>query len=75
MEFRALRVPTLTEEIAVNLNRRLNTLPGAQQFSFNLETRELQIVFDENQLSFRTLIQEMTQAGCALQQIDAALLL
>ena len=75
MVFKALRVPTLTEEIAANLKHRLNNLPGAEQFTFNLETQELNVIFNENELTFQTLIQEMTEAGCALQQIDAALLL
>ena len=75
MEFRALRVPALTEELAANLNHRLNNLPGAEQFTFNLETQELKVIFNENELTFKTLVQEMTQAGCALRQIDAALLL
>ena len=75
MEFKALHVPILTEEIATNLKARLNNLPGTKQFTFNLETQELNVVFDENRLSFRSLAQEMTKAGCALRNIDAALLL
>lgn len=75
MEFKALRAPTLTEEIAGNLAKQLNTLPGAKQFTVNLETQEMRIIFDEDKLSFKTLIQEMNRAGCALQNIDAALLL
>ena len=75
MEFKALRIPILTEEVAADLNTRLNNLHGTQRFSVNLETQELNVVFDENQLSFETLISEMTKAGCALQNIEAAVLL
>jgi hypothetical protein len=75
MEFKALRVPSLTEEVAKNLDFLLSSLVGVQNFSIKLESQELNIIFDENQLSFRTLIQEMTDAGCSLHNIDAALLL
>lgn len=75
MEFKALRVPILTEEIAKKLEAQLNDLPGIEQLSISLETRELTIVFDENRIEFRTVVQEMTKAGCSLQNIDAALFL
>jgi hypothetical protein len=75
MEFKALRVPSLTEEVAKNLDFLLSSLVGVENFSIKLETQELNIIFDENQLSFRTLILEMTDAGCSLHNIDAALLL
>ena len=75
MEFKALRVPALTEEIALKLEQLLTGLVGVQRFSITVETQELNIVFDENQISFRTLVQEMTEVGCALRNIDAALLL
>ena len=75
MEFKALRVPSLTEDIAKNLEFLLNGLTGVEKYSIKLDTQELDIVFDENQLSFRMLIQEMTDAGCSLHNIDAALLL
>jgi len=75
MEFKALRVAALTEEVAGNLEELLSELPGVEEFTITLETQELDIVFDEKQLSFRTLVQEMAKAGCPLQNIDAALLL
>ena len=75
MEFKALRIPTLTEEVAANLRLRLNNLPGTEQFNVNLESQALDIIFDEKQLSFEVLVQEMAKAGCALQNIDAAVLL
>jgi hypothetical protein len=75
MEFKALRVADLTEEVAENLETALDDLVGVERFTVRLETQELAIVFDEHQLSFRTLIQEMAKAGCPLQRIDAALLL
>ena len=75
MEFKALRIPSLTEDVAKNLDFLLSGLAGVENFNIRLETQELNIVFDENRLSFRTLIQEMTDAGCSLHNIDAALLL
>jgi copper chaperone CopZ len=75
MEFKALRVPALTEEVALDLEALLNTLPGVEQFTIRLETQELSIKFDENQLGFQTLAQEMATAGCPLRDINAALLL
>jgi copper chaperone CopZ len=73
LEFKALRVPILTEELATKLEARLNDLPGIEQLTISLETRELTIVFDENRIGFRTVVEEMTKAGCSLQNIDAAL--
>ncbi|MFQ5576761.1 MAG: hypothetical protein ACE5G8_07215 [Anaerolineae bacterium] len=75
MEFKALRVPTLTQEVADSLDRSLRTLPGVQKFAIILETQELYIMFDENQVGFQTLVQEMAKVGCSLRNIDAALLL
>ena len=75
MEFKALRVAGLTAEDAENLETTLDNLAGVERFTIELETQELAIVFDEHQLSFRTLILAMAQAGCPLQRIDAALLL
>ncbi len=75
MEFKVLRAPTLTEDVAVDLRSRLGTMPGTEQLTINVDTQELTIVFDENQLSFRTLVQEMAKAGCTLQKMNAALLL
>jgi copper chaperone CopZ len=75
MEFKALRVPALTEEVAANLDRMLAPLPGVMELKITLDTQELYIVFDEDQLGFQTLIQEMSKAGCPLRNIDAALLL
>jgi hypothetical protein len=75
MEFKALHVHALTEEVAKNLESVLSSLSGIEQFKITLETQELQIVFDENQIRFQTLAQKMAQAGCSLKDIDAALLL
>ncbi len=75
MEFKALRIPALTEEVADNLTELLNELSGVEQFAVSLEKRELYVMFDENQLGFQTLVQEMARAGCSLHHIDAALLL
>jgi len=75
MEFKALRVATLTEDVADKLEASLTDLPGVTDFTIALATKEVSIVFDENQLSFRALVKVMTEAGCPLQRIDAALLL
>lgn len=75
MEFKALRVPALTSEVAGNLRTILQHLPGVKELKINLESQELYVEFDENQLGFRALVQEMDKAGCSLRNIDAALLL
>lgn len=75
MEFKVLRVSTLTEEVAGNLEALLSNLPGIEQFEIMLETKELSILFNENQLGFQTLTKELAKAGCSLRDIDAALLL
>jgi len=75
MEFKALNVPALNEETAAKLDALFSTLSGIEQYTITVDTGELDIVFDENQLSFRALISEMTEAGCPLNHIDAALLL
>ena len=59
MEFKALRVPALTEEVAVSLETLLTDLPGIEQFTITLETQELSIKFDDDRLGFQTLAQEM----------------
>ena len=75
MEFKVLHVSTLNEEVAKNLETCLNNLSGVEQFTITLATKEMDIVFDEAQLSFRSLVKEMTKAGCPLRGIDAALFL
>lgn len=75
MEFKALSVPALNPEVATKLEHLLSNLAGVENFSITLDTQELNVIFNEDQLSFRTLIQEMTDAGCSLRNIDAALLL
>ncbi len=75
MEFKALRVPSLNKTVAENLNTVLKQLTGVKKFEITLETQELYIMFDENQVGFQTLAQEMAKAGCSLKNIDAALLL
>lgn len=71
----ALRVSTLTADTAQNLETVLTNLPGVEEFTITLETQELHIVFDQKQLDVRTLVGEMTSAGCSLRNISAALLL
>jgi hypothetical protein len=73
IEFRALRVPALTEEVAAKLELLFRDLPGIERFTITLATQELQVVFDEEQLDFRILVQALAKAGCALQTIPAAL--
>jgi len=75
MEFKALRVPALTADVAGELEKLLGDLSGVEQFTITLETQELSIKFDENQLRFQTLAQKMANVGCSLHDIDAALLL
>jgi len=75
MEFKALHVHALTEDVATNLQSLLSNLSGVEQFEITLETQELYILFDEDQIGFQTLAQKMAQAGCPLRDIDAALLL
>jgi hypothetical protein len=75
MEFKALHVNALTEEVAANLEALLSGLSGVEQFQITPETQELHIVFDENQIRFQTLAEKMAKAGCSLRDIDAALLL
>ncbi len=74
LEFEALHVPALTKEVAVSLEQFLKQRPGIVQFQINLESRALQIRFDEDQVDFLQLTQIMAQAGCPLRRIDAALL-
>jgi len=74
MEFKALRVATLTEEVATNLDSLLSNLPGIKQFAITLENKEMRIVFDEHQLDFQALAREIAKAGCPLWSINAALL-
>ena len=75
MEFKALHVHSLTEEVAANLEKLLSELSGIKQFAITPETQELYIMFDENQIGFQALAQNMAKAGCPLRDIDAALLL
>ena len=72
-EFKALRVPTLTKEVAARLEALLIDLPGIEQFTITLDTPALDIIFDEERLDFRVLVQELARAGCPLQSISAAL--
>ena len=75
MEFKALHVNALTEEVATNLEALLSELSGVEQFQITPETQELRIVFDESRIRFQTLAEKMAKAGCSLRDIDAALLL
>jgi copper chaperone CopZ len=74
LEFEALHVPTLTKEVAANLEQALEPLPGIVQLKINLESLSVQILFDESRVGFLDLTQAMAKAGCPLRQIDAALL-
>lgn len=71
----ALRVSTLTADTAQKLEVVLNSLSGVEEFTIILETQELHILFNQNQLDFRTLVEEMAGVGCFLRDISAALLL
>lgn len=75
MEFKALHIPVLTEEVAAKLEAGLRCLPGIKQLAISLETQELDLVFDEEQVGFQTLAQELEKAGCPLRGISAALFL
>ncbi|MBN1218808.1 MAG: heavy-metal-associated domain-containing protein [Anaerolineae bacterium] len=75
MEFKALHVHALTEEVAANLEALLSSLSGIEQFKITPETQELNITFDEKRIGFQTLAEKMAKAGCPLRDIDAALLL
>ncbi|GIK38482.1 MAG: hypothetical protein BroJett011_23150 [Chloroflexota bacterium] len=74
LEFEALHVPTLTKEVAANLEQVLEPLIGIVELKINLENQSVQILFDENRVGFLDLTQAMAKAGCPLRQIDAALL-
>jgi hypothetical protein len=74
MEFTALRVPALTEDVAGKLKALFSDLPGVERFTFTLESQELHIIFDESRVDFRVLAQEMGKVGCPLRNIEAALL-
>lgn len=74
IEFKALHIVDLTEEVAKKLDASLKSLPGIQQFTITLATQELYILFDEKQLSFQTLAQVMAEAGCPLRNINAAVI-
>jgi len=71
----ALRVSTLTADLARKLEPVLRNLPGVEAFSIDLETQELHIRFDQNRLDFETLVREMAGAGCFMHDISAAVLL
>ena len=74
MEFRVLHTTSMTEELARQLEALLSNLPGVQKFIIAVERQEFCIVFDESQLGFRTLVDEITRVGCPLRSINAALL-
>lgn len=74
LEFEALHIPALTPEVAINLENSLRILPGVETYRINIETRQIQVVFDEQQLGFVNLINAMSTAGCPLRSINAALL-
>jgi hypothetical protein len=74
IEFKALHIADLTEEVAKRLDASLQGLPGIQQFTITLVTQELYILFDEKQLSFQTLARAMAEAGCPLRNINAAVI-
>jgi hypothetical protein len=75
VHFWALRVSTLTTDLARKLESVLDKLPGVETFTITLETQELYISFDQNRLDFETLIREMAGAGCCMRDISAAVLL
>ena len=71
----ALRVSTLTADTARKLETVLKGLPGVETFTIILESQELTILFNQNQLDVRTLVEEMAAAGCSIRDMSAALLL
>ncbi len=73
LEFQALRVSALTDEVATQLKKRLGELDGIEQFSITVERQELRIKFDDAKIDFQPLMKEMAKAGCSLKDIDAAL--
>ncbi len=75
MEFKALRIATLTKDVADDLDIRLSQLTGVTEFTITLETQEVSVKFDIAQIAFKELIDEMAKAGCSLQDINAAVLL
>ena len=74
MEFEALHVTVLTDEVALSLETSLRLLPGIENLWINLQKQEIQIRFDQSQLDFLTLTQVMARAGCPLRNINAVLL-
>jgi hypothetical protein len=74
MEFEALRIPALTQEVAARLENSLVNLQGVESLKINIDTQQVQIIFDENQLGFLDLTRVMATAGCPLHNINAALL-
>lgn len=75
MEFKALHIPMLTEEVAAKLEAGLGCLLGIEQLAITLGTQELELVFDEEQIDLPTLAQELEKACCPLRGISAALFL
>lgn len=65
----------MDKDIAEKLNIVLKGLPGVQKFEITVETQELYIMFDENQMGFQTLAEELARAGCSLRNINAALIM
>ncbi len=65
----------MDKDIAQKLNIVLKGLPGVQKFEITVETQELYIMFDENQLGFQSLAEELARAGCSLRNINAALIM
>ena len=50
LEFEALHVPALTEEVATTLEQLLKQILGIIQLQINLESQTLQIMFDEGRV-------------------------
>jgi hypothetical protein len=69
LKFEALHVPALTPEVADRLEKSFESLPGVENFKIDMETREVQVVFDESQLGFLTLTQAMATAVCPLRNL------
>ena len=71
----ALRVSTLTIDLAQKLESVLRHLHGVEAFRIVVETQELHIQFDQDRLDFETLIREMAGAGCFIRDMSTVLLL
>ena len=74
VEFKALRVPALTEDVASRLEFLFSQLAGVADYRIVVDSQTLEIRFDELVLDFQTLARELANAGCPLRNMNAALI-